>query len=252
MLVVKRLLTLVIIKREKRLPMKIRAYGNKLIQLTYFGVMNCYFVREDDGLTLIDAILPGCEQQIIQAAADLGQPIVRIVLTHAHSDHVGSFDGLHRELPDAEVAITARDARFLAGDMSLDATEPQDRLRGGYPVCKTQPTRLLHEGDRVGSLEVIATPGHTPGHAAFFDPREGNLIAGDAFQTQGGVAVAGTVKLLFPLPAMATWHKPSCLASARKLWALEPTRLAVGHGRVLEQPLAAMDKAIAVMARALA
>jgi glyoxylase-like metal-dependent hydrolase (beta-lactamase superfamily II) len=115
---------------------------------------------------------------------------------------------------------------------------------------KTPPTRLLHEGDRVGSLEVIATPGHTPGHCSFLDTRDRTLIAGDAFQTLGGVAVSGTLTI-FPLPALSTWHKPTCLESARKLRALSPSHLAVGHGRVLKEPLAAMDRAIARQAREL-
>src|SRR5258708_18226721 len=102
------------------------------------------------------------------------------------------------------LAISERDARFLSGDKSLDPSEPQDKLRGGYTVCKTKPELLLHEGDRVGSLEVIATPGHTPGHIAFLDTRDRAVIVGDAFQTLGGVAISGTIKPLFPLPALAT------------------------------------------------
>lgn len=231
--------------------MKITKHGDNLVKVTFMGVMNCYFVREDDGLTLIDTVIEGRAQHIIQAAQSLGQPIKRIVLTHAHTDHVGSLDELHAALPDAEVMISARDARFLSGDMSMDEDEPKDKLHGGYPLRKTRPTRLLHEGDRIGSLEVIATPGHTPGHAAFLDVRDRTLIAGDAFQTQGGVAVSGTFVPLFPLPAFATWHKPLALASGRKLRALEPSRLAVGHGPVVEQPLEAMDRAIEKMARAL-
>ncbi len=231
--------------------MKVTKHGDHLVKLTFMGVMNCYFVREDDGLTLIDTVIEGRAPHIMQAAQSLGQPIKRIVLTHDHVDHVGSLDALHEALPDAEVMISARDARFLSGDMSMDDDEPKDKLRGGYVLCKTRPARLLHEGDRIGSLEVIATPGHTPGHAAFIDVRDRTLIAGDAFQTQGGVAVSGTFVPLFPLPALATWHKPLALASGRKLRALEPSRLAVGHGPVLEQPLAAMDRAIEKMARAL-
>jgi glyoxylase-like metal-dependent hydrolase (beta-lactamase superfamily II) len=231
--------------------MSMSKHGDYLTKLTFLGVMNCYFVREDDGLTLIDAVIEGRAQQIIQAAQLQGQPIKRIVLTHAHVDHVGSLDELHAALPEVEVLITARDARFLSGDKSLDADEPADKLRGGYVVCKTQPTRLLHDGDRIGSLEVVATPGHTPGHASFLDVRDRTLIAGDAFQTQGGVAVSGTFVPLFPLPAFATWHKPLALASARKLRDLEPSRLAVGHGRVLEQPVAAMERAIETLAREL-
>lgn len=231
--------------------MKSTTHGKNLIQLNRLGFVNCYLVREDDGLTLIDTAIGGCGKSIILAAYEFELPIVRIVLTHAHVDHVGALDELHELLPEVPVAITARDVRFLSGDKSLDADEPVDKLRGGYPIVKTHPTQLLHEGDRLGSLEVIATPGHTPGHAAFLDIRDRTVIAGDAFQTLGGVAVSGTLKPLFPLPALATWHKASALESARKLRALEPTRLAVGHGRVLEQPTAAMDRAIAALAREL-
>lgn len=231
--------------------MRITQHGDNLVQLTHLGMINCYLVREADGFTLIDALIGGCGKAIVQAAQQAGRPIVRIVLTHAHADHVGSLDELHALLPEAEVQITARSARFLAGDMSLDANEPQEKLRGGWPTCKTQPSRLLYEGDTIGSLTVIDTPGHTPGHASFLDVRDRTLIAGDAFQTMGGIAVSGTIKPLFPLPALATWHKPTSLASARKTLTLEPARLAVGHGRVLEQPIAAMERAIKALDREL-
>lgn len=226
--------------------MKTTAHGSYLLQLTRLGAFNCYLVREDDGFTLVDTNLSGSARGILEAALALGTPIARIALTHAHADHVGSLDALHAQLPDAEVAISARDARFLSGDRSLDPQEPQVKLHGGYPICTTKPTRLLAPGDRVGSLEVIASPGHTPGHVAFLDRRDQTLIAGDAFQTRGGIAVAGILRPLFPLPGMSNWHKGLSLRSAEALRALEPARLAVGHGPVLEGPLAAMDRAIAV------
>ncbi|HEX6482743.1 MAG TPA: MBL fold metallo-hydrolase [Ktedonobacteraceae bacterium] len=232
--------------------MKVTVSSKNLLQLTRLVAFNCYLVREDDGFTLIDTNMSGQAQAIMQGASKLGLPIVRILLTHAHVDHVGSLDALHDALPHAQVAISERDARFLSGDKSLDPSEPQVRLRGGYPICKTKPALLLHEGDRIGSLEVIATPGHTPGHVAFLDTRDHAVIAGDAFQTQGGVAVSGTFEWLFPLPALATWHKGLALESARKLLALQPSLLAVGHGRVLSYPQAAMERAIHVMERSLA
>jgi glyoxylase-like metal-dependent hydrolase (beta-lactamase superfamily II) len=232
--------------------MKVTTSSNHLFQLTHLGAINCYLIREDDGFTLIDTAWPsGQAQAIMREANKLGLPIIRILLTHAHIDHVGSLDALHEALPNAQVAISERDARLLSGDLSLDASEPQDKPPGGY-ICTTKPTRLLHEGDRIGSLEVIATPGHTPGHLAFLDTRDRALIAGDAFQTLGGVAVSGTVKLLFPLPALSNWHKGLSLESARKLLALQPSLLAVGHGRMLSHPQAAMERAIHVMERTLA
>jgi glyoxylase-like metal-dependent hydrolase (beta-lactamase superfamily II) len=224
--------------------MKSTSHGDNLIKLTRYGMINCFLVREDDGFTLVDAGMSGSEKAILVEAQKYGAPIVRIALTHAHIDHVGSLDALKKALPDAEVFITARDARFLAGDTSLDPDEPQAKLRGGYPPCETKPTRMVASGDRIGSLEVVASPGHTPGHAAFFDVRDKTLIAGDALQTQGGIAVAGVARLLFPLPALGTWHKPTALESAKVLRALNPDRLAVGHGKVLENPQTAMDQAI--------
>ena len=231
--------------------MKRTAHGDNLIQLTYYGCVNVYLVRENDGFTLVDTSLEGCARSIVQNAQQLGQPIVRILLTHAHADHSGGLDAVYALLPDAEFDMPLREARFLTGDLSLDADEPQDKLRGGWVTRKTQPVRLLREGDRVGSLEVISTPGHSPGHCSFLDTRDRTLIAGDAFQTMGGVAVSGTFKPLFPLVYYATWHKGLALESARKLRALEPARMAVGHGRLLQSPLTAMDRAINETARKL-
>ena len=225
--------------------MRITTYGDYLVQLTRLTAFNCFLVREDDGFTLVDTGMNGSAKSILAAARQLGAPIRRITLTHAHVDHVGSLDALHALLPEAEVSISERDARFLTGDQSLDPGEPQVPLHGSYPVCSTPPTQLLHAGDRVGSLEVIASPGHTPGHVAFFDRRDRTLIAGDAYSTQGGISTGGTLRWLFPLPAMATWHKPTAIRSAEGLLALSPQRLAVGHGKTLEQPVGEMEKAIA-------
>src|SRR5437879_3540808 len=153
--------------------MKTRAVRDNLFQLTHLGLVNCFLVREDDGFTLVDTAWPSSQARVIVwEASKLGLPIVRIVLTHAHIDHVGSLDALHELLPDVPVAIGQREARLLAGDLSLDPTEPQgERAPGSYP-CKTKPTQLLNEGERIGSLEAVFTPGHALGHLAFLDTRD--------------------------------------------------------------------------------
>jgi glyoxylase-like metal-dependent hydrolase (beta-lactamase superfamily II) len=216
-----------------------------LRRIRRFGLVNAFLVPEDDGLTLVDTAVPRSAPAILAAARDAGAPIVRIALTHAHGDHIGSLDALVAALPGVEVLISARDARFLTGDKGLDPDEPQVKLRGGYHATKTQPTRMLSPGERVGSLEVVAAPGHTPGQVAFLDPRDGTLFCADAFSTLGGVATSAKVNPRFPLPALATWHRPTALATARALRALDPARLAPGHGPVVEAPGAAMDRAIA-------
>jgi len=223
--------------------MKRTEHGDHLIKLTRGGWCNCFLVREPDGLTLVDTSYVGATRGILAAAAALGAPIVRIAVTHAHPDHVGSLDKLVARLPEAEVAVGAREARFLRGDRSLDAGEPDARLRSMSRV-KVTPSRELEPGDRVGSLEVFAAPGHTPGQIAFLDGRDDTLIAGDAFTTLGGTYVTSQPNPRFPFPATATWHRPTALLTARALRALEPKRLAVGHGPVLDGPVAELDRAI--------
>ena len=225
--------------------MKTTAHGPNFLKLTRLGMVNAYLVREDDGFTLVDTGLPGSAKDILAAADEAGAPIRRMALTHAHSDHTGSVDALRGRLPGVDVAIGARDARLLRDDMGLEPGEPQDKIRGNFVKLGRPAERMLTAGDRVGSLEVVSAPGHTPGHVAFLDVRDRTLLAGDAFQTLGGVAVSGVVRPLFPLPALSTWHKPTALETARALRALEPSRLAVGHGKVLDAPLGAMDDAIA-------
>jgi glyoxylase-like metal-dependent hydrolase (beta-lactamase superfamily II) len=223
-----------------------------ITRVSRFGFVNAYLVEEEDGLTLVDTTIGGraAAKAILAAAGELGRPIVRIALTHAHGDHVGGLDALAAELPGVEVSITARDARLLKKDKTTDPGEPPEaKLRGSYPGTKTRPTRTLSPGDRVGSLEVIAAPGHTPGHVAFMDTRDRTLICGDAYSTLGGVATSAKANPRFPLPVMATWHKPTALETARALRALDPARLAPGHGKIVDAPGAAMDAAISKAAR---
>ena len=228
--------------------MRTTDYGERLVQLTRYPAVfpvNAYLVREEDGFTLVDTGLSGSEEEFIEAARERGGEILRIALTHAHGDHTGSLDALRDALPEAEVLVPAREAGFLGGVLDLTPEERRlGELKGWWKTAKTQPTGGLSPGDRVGSLEVVAAPGHTPGQVAFFDARDRTLIAGDAFQTRAGIAVSGVIRPLFPFPALATWSLPTALESARRLRALSPSCLAVGHGPVIEEPLEAMDHAI--------
>jgi glyoxylase-like metal-dependent hydrolase (beta-lactamase superfamily II) len=216
--------------------------------------VNCYLVEEEKELTLIDAAMPFSVKGILQAAEKIGKPITRIVLTHAHGDHIGALDGLKKALPQAAVYISRRDAKLLAGNKELEAGEPNLPVKGGVPKAgsvQTKPDVLLQDGDRIGSLQAVAAPGHTPGMMAFLDVRSRALIAGDAFQIRGGIAVSGVVKIRFPFPAMATWSKQVSLESARKLRELNPSLLAVGHGDMIENPLPVIGKALEEAAKSI-
>lgn len=214
-------------------------------RITRLRFVNAYLVEEEDGLTVIDTAIRGSHKAILAAAGQRGRPIRRIALTHAHSDHVGGLDALAAAVPEAEVAIGARDARLLHKDRSMDPGEPDAKLKGGFLSLDTVAGTLLQPGDRLGSLEVHAAPGHTPGQVAFLDPRDGTLYCGDAYSTLGGVATSAKPNPRFPVPALVTWHRPTALRTARELRALDPRALAPGHGRVVQDPGAQMDAAIA-------
>jgi glyoxylase-like metal-dependent hydrolase (beta-lactamase superfamily II) len=224
--------------------MSVTQHGEYLTKIIRMWFVNYYLVREDDGITVVDSGMGGGAEGILAAAEGLGIPIRRITLTHAHMDHAGSLDELAAQLPGVEVHLAERSQMFLAGEVGLLPDEPQASLRGGFIRAETRATHLLSPGGQVGSLQVVAAPGHTPDQVAFFDPRDGTLIAGDAFQTLGGLAYAGQLRWRFPFPALATWHKPTALETARNLLALKPSRLAVGHGAVLENPVSSMEGVI--------
>jgi glyoxylase-like metal-dependent hydrolase (beta-lactamase superfamily II) len=208
--------------------------------------VNCYLVREAEGFTLIDTNLWGSATEIIAAAEAAGAPIRRILLTHAHVDHVGSADELASRLPGVTIAACKRTLPLLQrpADKTLQPDEPQEKFYGGLPGISTPVTQVLSDADRFGSLLCIETPGHIPGHMTFLDERDGTIFAGDALVAVGRLSVCGWTPWYFPLPSFVMWSKPLALKSARKLLGYPIERYACGHGPVREGGLNALEKAV--------
>lgn len=220
--------------------MKVRSISANVLQLTRARFVNAYLVREDDGFTLVDTGLGGAAGAYLRIARKNGGEIRRVALTHGHQDHAGSLDALRKRLGAAvEVAMSDLDARECGGERVIEG-----KRRGSWATLATTPDVRLSGGERICSLEVIATPGHTPGHLAFLDTRDQTLFAGDTFTTYWRTEIPNRPSQPFPLAAFGTQDPALIVDSARTLRALGPSLLLAGHGPAVRHPGHAMEAAI--------
>lgn len=157
------------------------------------GSARVYFCGAPD-YALIDAGMPRKADQILSALASIGvQPlqVKRIILTHHHWDHVGSLWELKRRT-GAKVVAHARDSDYITGKRIRRAPrQPLGRLVyslfglfGARDLPSVDVDTIVNDGDRIGSLCVIHTPGHTPGHICLL--RQGYLFSGDLLMASAG------------------------------------------------------------------
>ena len=137
------------------------------------GFVSAYVLARGGEATIVDTGVPGSEGDIATSlgALELGwDDVGHVIVTHLHNDHQGS-------LPAVLTAASAATAYAGAADIS-GITSPRELASVG-------------DGDSVMGLEIIETPGHTPGHISVLDRSGGILVAGDAMNgANGGVAGA--------------------------------------------------------------
>jgi glyoxylase-like metal-dependent hydrolase (beta-lactamase superfamily II) len=153
---------------------------------TFTGLMvgRVYCIEDADGLTIIDASLASAGDKILKQVQGMGrQPadIKRILITHAHPDHVGALP-LLKKRTGAQVMASAQEKPVIEGKEPIPRApgrlRPPEMRYPGTPV-----DRVLGEGDVLpevmGGLHVLFTPGHAPGHLSFWQPEKRILICGD-------------------------------------------------------------------------
>ncbi|NHU48465.1 MBL fold metallo-hydrolase [Rhodococcus sp. A14] len=221
---------------------------------------NVYLVRGADGWVLVDTGWAGDADRIEAATRQVlgaDQRPGAIVLTHAHPDHSGAARELAGrwscpvflhpdELPIANGDYGA--IRKAAGPLDHWVVLPAMRVIGRRRREKLLARNTLGEvahtlrpAEPVPGLpgwEVVATPGHTPGHISLFRPADGVLIAGDALVNLRLNSIYGLLSQQSGLsgpPWYTTWSQAAAATSIQNLAALGPTVLGPGHGRALTE-----------------
>lgn len=149
------------------------------------------FLACEREITLIDAGLSGSRRRLERYLAGLGRSIGelhRIVVTHAHPDHIGGAHELTVDTP-AEVLMHPADIESLGVGLR-EAWNERDRhrllawfTRGPHRAIPVEDGDLI---PALGGLRVVHTPGHTPGHICLYSERERILFTGDMLQVMRG------------------------------------------------------------------
>lgn len=148
----------------------------RILPVTPFA-QNCSLIWDEQTMqgALID---PGGDvEQLLALAQQAGVTLTKLLLTHGHVDHVAGALTLSRQLGIPIEGPQEEDAFWL------EMLPEQAAMFGFPPSDAFVPDRWLHDGMRVaiGSLElqVIHTPGHTPGHVVFYEPLSRTAFVGD-------------------------------------------------------------------------
>lgn len=148
----------------------------RIIPVTPFE-QNCSLVWCTETMkgALVD--VGGDLEHLLAAATKLGVSIEKLLLTHGHIDHAGGTGELAAQL-NVPIEGPQEEDRFW-----LEQLPAQSRTFGFPPAQDVKPTRWLNQGDTVTvgneTLQVIHTPGHTPGHVVFFHAPTKLAIVGD-------------------------------------------------------------------------
>jgi hydroxyacylglutathione hydrolase len=136
---------------------------------------NCFIARPDGGERCV-VVDPGDEaDRILGQVEDLGAAVEAILLTHTHFDHVGAVAALARATnapvwcPKLEVPVLADINRYVfPGFGPYESYDADETVEGGETL---QIAGL--------DIDVVFTPGHSPGHVTYAIPAENVLFSGD-------------------------------------------------------------------------
>ena len=177
------------------------------------------FLEPDGSVTLVDCGLKNAPGAIVRGLSAIGKnpgDVQRIVLTHAHDDHIGGAAEMIGAAGLSGAAMHEADAEFIrAGTLpSIDRSRTSGRLFARIPArpyAAFAVSEVLTDGqviDVAGGLRVVHTPGHTPGHISLLHESTGVLITGDSIFNMAS-------RMTWALSAFCTSFEQSKLTAAR-------------------------------------
>ncbi len=197
------------------------------------GFVNQYIVFENEELTLIDTGIPSNAKRILRylKKIDISKVYLkRILITHSDSDHYGAANSI-QSITRAEIYSSQIEADAMKTGSSSREIVPKGFFSLIFPLLRPflsappiSVDQIIKDGDILpifDGLQVIASPGHTPGHLSFFFPKDRILFAGDAISARKGVPV--------PTTDATTGNPDQARTSFENLMLLNPQIICCGH-----------------------
>ncbi|MBC8098620.1 MAG: MBL fold metallo-hydrolase [Armatimonadetes bacterium] len=213
----------------------------------FMGFVNVYLLETPDGLLLVDTGVSAAQMQRvtddIQAAGHDLSELKHIFITHAHPDHTGGLRDLQKRLPaTTQTYAHAHEARVIRGEAPILKARPEDVGMVSRLMLRFMPDDLpetarvdveVSDGDTIADMvQVVALPGHSPGHCGLWWEQARILIGGDVVMH----APWGLVKPLAP----ATPDMPTAKQSIQKVAQMQPEMVCICHGAPIKAAASVM------------
>ena len=174
---------------------------------------------------LIDTSLPGRAAAILTELETLGlkpTDLAHIFLTHHDVDHMGNAKAL-QQASGAKLWAPQEDLPYILGQRNREGFKRL--LQTFVKVEVPQIDATYTPGQRIGEIEVIPTPGHTPGHVSFLSGD--TLLCGDLVMSKKGK--------LHPAPASLTWSKAALKRSLSEVKHFSFAWVCTAHGEPVQR-----------------
>ncbi len=221
-------------------------------RMTGLRGVNVYLLVSGEDLLLVDSGMPGDADRIATQVQEQGYALSAlrtIVLTHAHVDHVGSAAVLARR-SGAQVLAHGDEVPYIESTRSLPTASLLWRILGwlSESMLRRQPPcqvdRALKDGEVIaalGGLQVLHTPGHTPGSICLYQPERQILFIGDTLFSRN--PLSGKRGIQFP-PRLLISDMAALRESVRRLAELPVQVLCTGHGEPILEGASARIRAL--------